>query len=76
MFLLDDIKQSRLYQDLRQEAQQDLLMRQLSKRFGKLSDLHTSKISELEITQLEELALDWLDFANIADLDRWLANLT
>jgi predicted transposase YdaD len=72
MFLLDDIKQSRFYQELREEAQQDLLMRQLSKRFGKLSDTYTQHINSLTPAQLEELAEALLDFENISDLDRWL----
>jgi predicted transposase YdaD len=92
MFLLDDIKQSRLYQDLREEAREEvgeeaqkegrkkeakeLLLKQLPKRFGKLSDICIQHINNLRLDQLEELAEALLDFANISDLDIWLANLT
>jgi predicted transposase YdaD len=72
MFLLDDIKQSRFYRDAKEEGQQALLIRQLSKRFGKLSDRQETQISGLEIAQLEELAEALLDFENISDCDRWL----
>ncbi len=46
MFLLSEIKQTRVYQEARQEGKLEgklegevqLLIRQLSKRFGKISD--------------------------------------
>jgi flagellar biosynthesis/type III secretory pathway protein FliH len=56
----------------REEGKQDLLFRQLTKRFGKLSDRRQTQISALELTKLEELAEVLLDFASISDLDRWL----
>jgi flagellar biosynthesis/type III secretory pathway protein FliH len=39
-----------------QEGKKDLVVRLLTRRFGKLSDRHQTQISALEITQLEELA--------------------
>jgi predicted transposase/invertase (TIGR01784 family) len=56
----------------KQDGKKDLVMRLLTKRFGKLTDRHQNQISTLEITQLEELAEALLDFANISDLDSWL----
>jgi predicted transposase YdaD len=87
MFLVSDIKQTRFYLDVKQEGKQEghqegkqdgekaLVLRQLTKRFGKLSDRHLTQISALEITQLEELAEALLDFASITDLDIWLENV-
>jgi len=75
MFLVSDIKQTRFYQDVRQEEAESLLVRLLTKRFGKLSDRHLTQISVLELTQLEELAEALLDFASITDLDLWLENV-
>jgi hypothetical protein len=49
-----------------------LIVRLLTKRFGKLSDRHQTQISALEITQLEELAEALLDFQSISDLELWL----
>jgi predicted transposase/invertase (TIGR01784 family) len=104
MFLLDDIKQSRLYQDLKEDVREDvrkevredvrkevredvrkevredvrkeeskmLLLKQLSKRFVKLSNICIQDINNLALEQLEELAEAWLDFENISDLDSWL----
>jgi predicted transposase YdaD len=80
MFLLDDLKQSRIYQDAREEGRENeakaLLKKMLSKRFGKLSDIYVQHIDNLTLAQLEDLAEAWLDFENISDLDRWLANLS
>jgi predicted transposase/invertase (TIGR01784 family) len=91
MFLVSDIKQTRFYLEVKQEGWQEgrqegkqegkqegekvLIVRLLTKRFGKLSDRHQTQISALEITQLEELAETLLDFANISDLDIWLENV-
>jgi predicted transposase/invertase (TIGR01784 family) len=88
MFLLDDIKQSRFYQDVKEDVREEvteevkeeareegakaILIRMLSKRFGKLSGIYVQHINKLMHKQLEELAEVWLDFENISDLDRWL----
>ncbi|MEA5620779.1 DUF2887 domain-containing protein [Cronbergia sp. UHCC 0137] len=80
MFLLSDIKQTRVYQEGRQEGRQEgetiLLMRLLSKRFGKLSDRYIENINNLTIPQLEDLGEALLDFVNITDLDHWLTSNT
>jgi predicted transposase/invertase (TIGR01784 family) len=76
MFQLSDIKQTRVYQEARQEGRQEgearLLLRQFSKRFGKLSDRYIQAINHLELDRLEDLGEALLDFENISDLDRWL----
>ena len=76
MFLVSDIKQTRVYQEAKQEGKQDeatnLLFRQLSKRFGKLSGNYIETISNLTIEQLEDLGEALLDFVDITDLEQWL----
>ena len=76
MFLLSDIKQTRVYQEAREEGRQDeassMLKRQLSKRFGKISDRRLEAINELSLAQLEDLGEALLDFGDITDLDGWL----
>jgi predicted transposase YdaD len=52
MFLVSDIKQTRVYQEAKQEEATNLLVRQLSKRFGKLSGNYIETISNLTIEQL------------------------
>jgi predicted transposase/invertase (TIGR01784 family) len=80
MFLVSDIKQTRVYQEAKQEGREEgrqngemvLLIRQLSKRFGKLKDIYIENINSLNIEQLEKLGEALLDFVDINDLETWL----
>ncbi|MEA5532063.1 Rpn family recombination-promoting nuclease/putative transposase [Dolichospermum sp. UHCC 0684] len=80
MFLVSDIKQTRVYQEAKQEGREEgrqdgemiLLIRQLSKRFGKLKDIYIENINSLNIEQLEKLGEALLDFTDINDLKTWL----
>ncbi len=88
MFLVSDIKQTRVYQEAKQEGKQEgrqegkqegrkdeainLLLRMLSKRFGKLSDSYIQNLNSLNIEQLEKLGESLLDFTDINDLEIWL----
>jgi predicted transposase YdaD len=76
MFLLSDIKQTRVYQEAREEGEQAgevrLVLRLLSKRFGKIDDRRIQVINSLTLEQLEDLGEALLDFAELADLDQWL----
>jgi predicted transposase/invertase (TIGR01784 family) len=84
MFTLNDLKQTRVYQDARLEGLQEgrqegernkahsLVLRQLNHRFGKLSDRQTQSIQSLEIIKIDDLADQLLDFTSISDLEEWL----
>jgi predicted transposase YdaD len=67
MFLLSDIKQTRVYQEASQEGEQKgeirLLLRQLSRRFGKMSDRRIQMINQLSLEQLEDLGEALLDLS-------------
>ena len=84
MFLVSDIKQTKVYQEAKQEGRQEgrqdgemiLLMRLLSKRFGKLSGNYIENINNLTIEQLEDLGEALLDFGDINDLEQWLKSHT
>jgi predicted transposase/invertase (TIGR01784 family) len=76
MFLVSDIKQTRVYQEAQQEQAAHLLLRLLSKRFGKLQDSQIQTINKLTTEQLEELGEALLDFREINDLDEWLTSHT
>ena len=84
MFLVSDIKQTRVYQEAKQEGKQEgrqdeainLLVRILSKRFGKLTHSYIENINSLTIAQLEDLGEALLDFVDITDLDEWLKSHT
>jgi predicted transposase/invertase (TIGR01784 family) len=72
MFLVSDIKQTRVYQEAKQDGEMILLIRQLSKRFGKLPDIYIENIRSLNIEQLENLGEAFLDFTDVNDLEVWL----
>jgi len=80
MFLLSDIKQTRVYQEARQEGREEgerngevrLVLRLLSKRFGKVDDRRIQVINNLTLEQLDNLGEALLDFGELADLDSWL----
>jgi predicted transposase/invertase (TIGR01784 family) len=64
------------WQEGRQEGEhqkaKSLVLRQLTRRFGKLNSRLTNTVEKLEITQLDELAEALLDFTDVADLESWL----
>jgi predicted transposase YdaD len=72
MFLLSDIKQTRVYQESMEEGETRLLLRLLSKQFGKISDRSIQTINKLSLKQLEYLGESLLNFSVIRDLDNWL----
>jgi hypothetical protein len=80
MFLLSDIKQTRVYQEAKQEGRQEgrqegeirLLIYQLSRQFGKISDRRLQVINGLTLEQLDDLGEVVLDFSKVGDLDQWL----
>ena len=76
MFLLSDLKQTRVYQEAREEGKLEgevrLVLRLFSKRFGKISDRHLQIINILSLDQLENLGEALLDFNNLTELDNWL----
>ena len=55
-----------------EEGETRLLLRLLSKRFGKISDRSIQMINKLSLEQLEDLGEALLDFSVIKDLDNWL----
>ncbi|MEA5553151.1 DUF4351 domain-containing protein [Anabaena cylindrica UHCC 0172] len=76
IFLVNGIKQTRVYQEAKQEEATNLLVRQLSKRFGKLSSNYIENINKLTIEQLEDLGEALFDFVDISDLEQWLKTHT
>jgi hypothetical protein len=55
-----------------EEAERSLILRQLNRRVGALSETARSQIDTLSLNQLEALGEALLDFRTIADLDGWL----
>lgn len=65
--------QQGMQQGMQQEAA-TLVLRQLNRRFGRVSPQLQERIQNLSTTELEDLAEALLDFTNIADVEAWLGN--
>jgi predicted transposase/invertase (TIGR01784 family) len=85
MFTFNDLKNTRVYQDAKQEGLQlgkqeglqrqvAMLVRMLTRKFGKLSPRTKNRITKLSVTQLENLAEVIFDLQTVADLNTWLRN--
>ena len=74
-----DLKQTRFYQDVLAETQEDtrqreaaLILRMLRRRLGPLAPTQEDRIQTLPVTELENLGEALLDFQTAADLTAWL----
>ncbi len=75
------LERSRAYREIKQEGREEglqqatlnLVIRQLTKRFGELSEELRSSISTLPLPVMENLSEALLDFASLNDLQVWLA---
>jgi predicted transposase/invertase (TIGR01784 family) len=87
MFTHSDLKKTRVYQDAVLEGEQRglligkqeglqrqsaILLRQLTRKFGKISPRIKSQISKLSVAQLEDLAEAIFDLQTSADLSAWI----
>ena len=68
------LKQTRVYQEAKEEGERTLILRQLTKRFGQLPEEVRLQISSLPIAAVENLSEALLDFGSLADLQAWLEN--
>jgi predicted transposase YdaD len=57
-----------------EEAERSLILRQLTRRVGQLPETILAQVNELPIEQLEALGEALLDFADLSDLQAWLAS--
>jgi predicted transposase YdaD len=77
-----DITQSRFYQEVvavgRQEGllagEADLILRQLTRKYGTLTPEVNQQIRALTIAELGDLGEALLDFVEIGDLKTWLSH--
>lgn len=70
---LTPFKQTRVYQEAREEEATDAIGRLLKKRFGQdLSEQTRERIQSLSLPALRKLTEDLLDFTYEADLQPWL----
>ncbi len=77
----DIVKESVIYQEItasaklegKQEEAANLVLRQLNRRLGQISESVSEQIRQLPVEQIEDLGEALLDFENEADLLNWLA---
>ncbi|MEI6444725.1 MAG: DUF2887 domain-containing protein [Nostocales cyanobacterium ELA583] len=73
------LKETQVYREIKEEgieqATINLVVRQLTKRFGELSPEIRTAISALPLPVLEDLSEALLDFTDLADLQVWLTAL-
>lgn len=76
MFGLSELKETKVYQEAlqegRQEGEERLVLRQLTRRFGAVSLGMKAQIRALSLSQLESLGEALLDFSQPSDLQNWL----
>ena len=80
MFTYSDLKQTRVYQEAREEGEQrglvkgqaTMLLRMLSRKFGQVTPSLRGKVNKLSAKQLENLAEVLFDLETITDLNNWL----
>ena len=77
-FRKEIMQESVIYQDIIQkgleqgrQAEVSLIVRQLTRRIGKVDSELSAKIRELSFSQLEDLGEALLDFESVADLVAW-----
>jgi predicted transposase YdaD len=70
------LQQTRVYQEAKEEGRQEgehsLISLQLQQKLGKLPSPLRERIAQLNLTQLEALAISLLSFSTLADLEAWL----
>jgi predicted transposase YdaD len=74
------MKESVIYQEILQrgedrglqKGEREVILRQLNKKLGKISQELTLKIEILSLESLENLAESLLSFSSISDLVSWL----
>ena len=54
-------------------GKESLILRQIRRRFGAVSASVTARLGQLSSEQLDDLGEALFDFAELADLERWLA---
>ncbi|MBD2498111.1 DUF4351 domain-containing protein [Nostoc sp. FACHB-280] len=75
------LKETRVYREIIEEGEQrgrtagerSLVLRQLTRRVGELSQDVREQVETLSLEQLENLGVALLDFTGMADLLSWLA---
>jgi len=60
------------YKNIRNSEARSLILLLLTQKFGTLPDRSSEEINNLNLEQMESLAVSLLSFSTIADLEHWL----
>jgi predicted transposase YdaD len=83
-YTIDELKESRAYQEIYAEGQEkglekglekgqrDFTLMQLNRKLGQLSPQQQTRIQSLSVDRLQDLGLALLEFTRPADLEVWL----
>jgi predicted transposase YdaD len=71
------LQETRVYREIKAEGREEeavnLVIRQLTKRFGDISEDARNSISRFPLSLLEELSEALLDFTSLSDLKTWMS---
>ena len=74
-YKIDEFKQTRVYQDTRQEGldegRREIVLMLLNQKFGELSLENQAKVQALDFDRLKSLSTALLGFNNLMDLENW-----
>lgn len=73
MLGITELKETRVYQEGREEEARSLISRQLTRKLGALPEGLQGQVKQLSLEALETLHLALFDFAEVSDLEAWLA---
>ena len=74
MLGLSELRETRVYQEGREEEARSLISRQLTRKLGPLPDSLQAQVKALSLEPLEALGEALFDFAEASDLETWLAS--
>lgn len=73
------LKETRVYREIKEEGREEearsLIIRQLTRRMGDLSQDIRDRIDTLPLEDLESLGEALLDFSNLMDLENWMVEM-
>ncbi|WAS05088.1 DUF4351 domain-containing protein [Gloeomargaritales cyanobacterium VI4D9] len=76
MLTLGDLRQTRVYQEARQEGEQRgkraIRQRLLTRKFGRVPDSISTKLAQLSLEQLGEIAEAIIDVSSLEELEHLL----
>lgn len=77
------LRETRVYREIKEEGREEgreeearsLIIRQLTRRVGELSQDIRDRIDTLPLEDLESLGEALLDFSNLMDLENWMVEM-